>query len=785
MYGERGQTGAAVIFDDDDELTLGTGDPFSWAWDTTDDNAHHLKGDFVSAGAVDVAILSIGIGINGVDLTLFDGLTQPGFAVIDADRDSYFLFTFSSDDAAVLLSDSPILFSNTAEAMRITTSQEILIGHAAAVATGGSALITEVMGTGATTGISIQRYSADTSPAILHFGKSRGALGTVGTVIVSGDDIGQISFFGDDGTDLAQEVARITVESTGTIGGNQVPGQVIFNVAEDVAGSALREVLRYNDVSVVFNEDGDDRDFRVEGDTDESALFVEGSSDAVIIGGGSSPALNYSFSDLEIQGDFGIVTFLRETANNAAPELRFVKARSAGVITTGDELFRLDGIGHDGTDYNTVGARVAFVSTGTIATNRIPTNIEFHVSDGLSDDAIGLVWTILSTGVLEANGAQSITTGGNNLGTLDGGTAGWRIDDILGIDTAPLANTAIILTRTLTATGTYRGLRIDDTVTLNTNGTGYPIDIAPTFVAIDASTHPDVHGVRIGAFDTSLGNTLSATITRLAGLYISGAPTTSGAGTITVTNGPYQIFADGTEASRFDGDIGESGNRVPVVYATDINVSNGLTLGNDAANTSGQINFIASDGDAADVLINTSDQLTFNNAGGYLFDAAISIGGVTPVAGTQLLLPQEDDAATPTLAFGDGNTGLYESADNTLAIAIEGTQRFIYVGDEFRATNTTGPRLLNETASGTNPTVNARRDDADTGIGSVGLDRLSLIAGAEEGIRLVQDAWGCSFHIPEITTPTAIGSWGALYPKADNKLYFQDGAGAEHEVAFV
>lgn len=37
----------------------------------------------------------------------------------------------------------------------------------------------------------------------------------------------------------------------------------------------------------------------------------------------------------------------------------------------------------------------------------------------------------------------------------------------------------------------------------------------------------------------------------------------------------------------------------------------------------------------------------------------------------------------------------------------------------------------------------------------------------------------------ETTTPTADANHGKLYTKNDNKLYFQDGAGTEHEVAFV
>lgn len=39
--------------------------------------------------------------------------------------------------------------------------------------------------------------------------------------------------------------------------------------------------------------------------------------------------------------------------------------------------------------------------------------------------------------------------------------------------------------------------------------------------------------------------------------------------------------------------------------------------------------------------------------------------------------------------------------------------------------------------------------------------------------------------IKETTTPTADADYGKVYTKADNKMYFQDGAGTEHEIAFV
>jgi len=51
--------------------------------------------------------------------------------------------------------------------------------------------------------------------------------------------------------------------------------------------------------------------------------------------------------------------------------------------------------------------------------------------------------------------------------------------------------------------------------------------------------------------------------------------------------------------------------------------------------------------------------------------------------------------------------------------------------------------------------------------------------------RLKYENGGGQLFLKECTTPTAETNYGALYTKNDNKLYFQDGAGAEHEVAFV
>ena len=40
-------------------------------------------------------------------------------------------------------------------------------------------------------------------------------------------------------------------------------------------------------------------------------------------------------------------------------------------------------------------------------------------------------------------------------------------------------------------------------------------------------------------------------------------------------------------------------------------------------------------------------------------------------------------------------------------------------------------------------------------------------------------------QLKERATPTADADYGKIYTKTDNKLYFQDGAGTEHEISFA
>src|SRR5690606_36175226 len=98
--------------------------------------------------------------------------------------------------------------------------------------------------------------------------------------------------------------------------------------------------------------------------------------------------------------------------------------------------------------------------------------------------------------------------------------------------------------------------------------------------------------------------------------------------------------------------------------------------------------------------------------------------------------PAEGNTANPTLAFGDGDSGINESTDDTLEFAIGGAARFNMNASFLFAQQTDGAGIRSSSASSTTPTIIPRRNDTDTGIGSANSNQLSLISGGIEGLRI-------------------------------------------------
>ena len=85
--------------------------------------------------------------------------------------------------------------------------------------------------------------------------------------------------------------------------------------------------------------------------------------------------------------------------------------------------------------------------------------------------------------------------------------------------------------------------------------------------------------------------------------------------------------------------------------------------------------------------------------------------------------------------FGDGDSGIYEWADDTLYLDIADTAKYYFTATDWGSVTSTGARNKQSGVSATVPTVTPRANDADTGIGSAGADQLSLVAGGVEAAR--------------------------------------------------
>lgn len=127
-----------------------------------------------------------------------------------------------------------------------------------------------------------------------------------------------------------------------------------------------------------------------------------------------------------------------------------------------------------------------------------------------------------------------------------------------------------------------------------------------------------------------------------------------------------------------------------------------------------------------------------------------------------LKLPQTNNAASPTVQFGDGDTGFYEESDDVLMASVNGSKRFSFRLTDFRSETTNGAAILFENPSATNPSLIPNITDNNTGIGWAAPDELTIIAGGTEGVRLTTTRviLTASTEI-QLNTPTVSGPSGS------------------------
>lgn len=115
----------------------------------------------------------------------------------------------------------------------------------------------------------------------IELGKSRSAtVGTVGTIVQSGDQLGIISFNGDDGTDLRTSGATITASVDGTPGTNDMPGRLIFSTTADGASSPTERMRIDSSGNVGIGTSSPDNKLHVSQASTDFQVRVTGTSAA-------------------------------------------------------------------------------------------------------------------------------------------------------------------------------------------------------------------------------------------------------------------------------------------------------------------------------------------------------------------------------------------------------------------------------------------------------------------------------------------------------------------------
>ena len=173
---------------------------------------------------------------------------------------------------------SRLVFSTTAdgtasptERLRIDSSGRLLIGADTSTSAGSIQAKTQIVSSDFNAALAIRRnQNSDGAPQLIFF-KNRGTSNSSNTVVQDDDGLGNIRFFGNDGTDFA-ESAQITARVDGTPGSNDMPGALEFKTSADGAEAPVVKFTidstgdcTVNDGDLVIGTNGHGIDFSADG----------------------------------------------------------------------------------------------------------------------------------------------------------------------------------------------------------------------------------------------------------------------------------------------------------------------------------------------------------------------------------------------------------------------------------------------------------------------------------------------------------------------------------------
>ncbi len=503
--------------------------------------------------------------------------------------------------------------------LAISGSGQLITGHTSAITIDGTTPQVQFHGpnSSTTSGISDSAWLASTSGPFVTLTKSRSTTVGSNSIVSSDDSLGEVRFYGDDGTGFTQ-AAEIQALVDGTPGANDMPGRLAFSTTADGASSST-ERMRINNLGNVNIGTADDP---------ESILQITGATTptGVMIGSISGTTLTVS----------GV---------------------TSGTIAAGNRLF-IDGTA---LDYNTY---ITALGTGTGGVGTYTINNSATVSGGTTIyfypsryNTIGFVET-------DTTSVAGQPFGGVEWYSSDSSTPGAGVKAYIAAVSEGTSGQGSIRFGTATTTSGTQAverMRVTSTglVGIGTNNPGAQLDLVGSAYLSGANT--ETRYVKVGEGRTGNGNSYidligDATYTTYGARFIrnNGGPNTSS-----------QILHRGTGELQI-----AAVDAAPITFRTAnterVVIEDGGDVGIGVANPTAKLHVAASSNSNA-VLItqsSTGDALRVTQSG---TGSALVVDGAASFA--------DGAEATPSITnTGDLNTGIWFPAADTVAISTGGTE---------------------------------------------------------------------------------------------------------------